>query len=382
MVGTEADAESPPSGAKIVEVPLGDRGYGIRIGSGILTSAAAAIDDVVGPSHVVVIADEAVGGLADSLVSDFRSAGKRVDLLPVPSGEPSKSIERYGQLLDQCLRCHTDRQSVIVALGGGVVGDLAGFVAATYTRGIRLVQIPTTLLSMVDSSVGGKTGVNLPGGKNMVGSFWQPRLVLIDPRALRTLGETDYVSGLAEVIKYGVIGDGEFFAWLEANMTRLVARDEAAIQHAVATSCQCKADVVVADERETSGRRATLNYGHTFAHAIEATTGYGTVTHGQAVAIGMRMAMELASRRSAVTATDVERQSRLIAAAGLPPSARSMNVTLDADAMYDAMSRDKKVAHGRLRFILPTRIGHVDLVADVDPAMVRRAIEHVETATD
>lgn len=269
------------------------------------------------------------------------------------------------------LGCGGDRRSVVIAVGGGVVGDLAGFAAASFARGVRLVQVPTTLLAMVDSSVGGKTGINLTGAKNMVGAFWQPSLVLIDTDVLSTLPDRSYLSGLAEVIKYGVIDDAAFFQWLESNAQQLVDRDPAALREAIRFSCESKARVVGEDERETSGRRAILNYGHTFAHAIEATAGYGVLLHGEAVAIGMQMAARLAIDVGLVDTSLLDRQTELIQACGLP-------VTLagaDADQMLPVMNRDKKVAHGRLRFILPTRIGEVKLIGDVDEAVVRRAIE-------
>jgi len=240
-----------------------------------------------------------------------------------------------------------------------VVGDLAGFAAATYARGIRLVQLPTTLLSMVDSSVGGKTGINLAGGKNLVGAFWQPSLVVIDTATLRTLDDRGYRGGLAEVIKYGLIENADFFGWLEANADHLVARRDDVVAHAIMTCCRIKAAVVADDERETSGRRAILNYGHTFGHAIEATAGYGAFTHGEAVAIGMSMAARLAHSLGRIGDEFVARQDALLTACGLPirwPAA-------DPRAMVPVMKKDKKVAHALLRFVLPTRIGHVELVA-------------------
>jgi 3-dehydroquinate synthase len=263
-----------------------------------------------------------------------------------------------------------DRRSVVIAVGGGVVGDLAGFVAASFARGIRFVQVPTTLLAMVDSSVGGKTGINLPAAKNMVGAFWQPSLVLVDTDVLSTLPQRSYLSGLAEVVKYGVIDDPEFFAWLELNAAKLVDRDGPALRHAIQKSCQCKARVVSEDERETSGRRAILNYGHTFAHAIEATAGYGTLLHGEAVSIGMQMAAKLAVRLKLTDPSLLERQTKLIEACQLPTRLESA----DPDQMIPVMMRDKKVAHGRLRFVLPSEIGVVDLVGGVDEADVRQSI--------
>jgi 3-dehydroquinate synthase len=260
-------------------------------------------------------------------------------------------------LLDQ----GADRQTVVVALGGGVVGDLAGFVAATFGRGLRFVQIPTTLLAQVDSSVGGKVGINLPGGKNMVGAFWQPRGVLIDVTVLGTLPDREFRAGLAEVVKYGVIRDAEFFAYLEANVEPINARDAAVLTHIVERCCRLKADVVEQDEREETGLRSILNYGHTFCHAFEAATGYEQLLHGEGVAIGMMCAARLAERLGRVDDAFVERQNRLLEAFQLPLEVPDV----DREELVELMYRDKKVERGRLRFVLPTRLGHVELVRDV-----------------
>jgi 3-dehydroquinate synthase len=260
---------------------------------------------------------------------------------------------------------------VLVAVGGGVVGDLAGFAAASFTRGIRFVQIPTTLLAMVDSSVGGKTGINLPGAKNMVGAFWQPSTVLIDTDILATLDQKSFLSGLGEVVKYGVIEDAEFFQWLESNADRLVDRDPDALRHAIDVSCRCKAEVVGDDERESSGRRAILNYGHTFAHAIEATAGYGTLLHGEAVAVGMQMAAKLAVSLGMFESDSLLRQTEVIRKCELPITFSGA----DPAEMLPVMMKDKKVEHGNLRFVLPTRIGSVELVSGVDEQLVMEAIE-------
>ena len=378
---TAPEAEAPAPDDLTVPVELLERSYPIRILSGheigsradeFATGLVTTLGDC---THAIVIADEAVrGGIADPLIAAVsRLENVRVTLLTVPSGETSKSAAQLADLWDAMCDASSDRRSVVIAVGGGVVGDLAGFAAATFTRGLRLVQVPTTLLSMVDSSVGGKTGINLAGGKNLVGAFWQPQWVWIDTANLTTLPEREFLSGLAEVIKYGVIEDADFFRWLESNITAVADRDPAALRTAIEQSCRCKARVVADDERETSGRRAILNYGHTFAHAIESTAGYGTFLHGEAVSIGMQMAARLAVLLGECSAELFEKQTRLLTAAKLPlrwPQA-------DAEAMLPVMARDKKVAHGQLRFVLPTRIGHVHLVGDVDPAVVRQAIaEH------
>ncbi len=355
-----------------VKVPLDERSYNIQIAdnlsAAIETTGGAVIDDL---SHGAVIADQSVlDRWARPLADELQSAQIRVSLTSVPSGETSKSVSQFEELLRWALAQAADRRSVVIAVGGGVIGDLAGFVAASFARGIRFVQVPTTLLAMVDSSVGGKTGINLPGAKNMVGAFWQPSLVLIGVDVLSTLPRRSYLSGLAEVIKYGVIDDAEFFQWLESAASQLVDRDSHSLRHAITKSCQSKARVVGADERETSGRRAILNYGHTFAHAIEATAGYGTLLHGEAVSIGMQMAARLAIDLDICDPSLLDRQTALIHACDLPTTFAAA----DPDEMLPVMMRDKKVAHGKLRFILPTQIGKVELISDVDPDAVRAAI--------
>jgi len=255
----------------------------------------------------------------------------------------------------------TDRQSIVLAIGGGVVGDLAGFVAATFTRGLPFFQIPTTLLAQVDSSVGGKVGINLPGAKNMVGAFWQPEGVLIDVDVLATLPDREYRAGLGEVVKYGVILDADFFAYLEQNTATLNAKDPAALRHIVERCCRLKADVVEADERETTGLRAVLNYGHTFAHAFEAAGNYGEMLHGEAVSIGMMCAARLAKRMNRVDEAFVERQFALLEALKLPTATPDY----DGEDLLALMRHDKKVDNGQLRFVLPDRMGHVELVKEV-----------------
>ena len=366
-----SSAPSTP-GQSTVSVDLGDRSYPIHIGTEATGRFAAAIKETLGDlSHALVIHDAAVQPWANDIQSVIANESLKVDTTAVASGEPSKSIAKYEELLEWMLASGADRRSVVIAIGGGVIGDLAGFVAASFARGVRFVQVPTTLLAMVDSSVGGKTGINLSGAKNMVGAFWQPHLVWIDTLAMKTLPERSYLSGLAEVVKYGVIDDAEFFANLENNAEALVQRKPEPLRYAIEQSCLSKARVVGEDERETSGRRAILNYGHTFAHAIEATAGYGKILHGEAVAIGMQMAASLAIELGLCDRSLLDRQTNLLKACRLPitfPEA-------DVRAMMPVMMRDKKVAHGKLRFILPTRIGHVDLVGDVDPELVERAIQ-------
>ena len=357
-----------------VRVQLGDRSYDIQISSGAIDQFVDLILDAIPDlSHALVISDEAVespwvGQIKTAF--DQKATAVRVSGTSVRSGEVSKSIDEFNRLLKWILAEGGDRKSVVIAVGGGVIGDLAGYVAASFARGLRFVQVPTTLLAMVDSSVGGKTGINLPTAKNMVGAFWQPSLVLIDSDVLSTLPDRSYLSGLAEVVKYGVIDDTDFFQWLEINALPLVNRQSEAVRYAIEKSCESKARVVGEDERETSGRRAILNYGHTFAHAIEATCGYGKLLHGEAVSIGMEMAARLAQELGLVEDDLLQRQTRLLQKCRLPvvlPEA-------DPDQMLPVMMRDKKVEHGKLRFILPSKIGSVDLVGDVDQQLVREVI--------
>jgi 3-dehydroquinate synthase len=354
-----------------VRVALQQRGYDIEIGTENLSETGRFITARTRVSHAVVVTDANVEQPhAIGVVGSLARLGAAVDLLVVEPGEPSKSVEIADQLWNKLLDLGADRKTVIVAVGGGVIGDLAGFIAATYARGIALAQVPTTLLAQVDSSVGGKVGVNVPGAKNMVGAFWQPLGVLIDTSVLATLPPREYRSGLAEVVKYGVILDADLFGYLEANAAALVARDAAVLRSVVARCCQLKADVVAGDEREETGLRAVLNYGHTFAHALEALTGYGHLLHGEAVAIGMLCASRLAERLGRIDATLTRRQFELLTALSLPTELPKV----DPEEMLAAMSHDKKVEHGRLRFVLPTRLGHVELLGNVPPELVREVL--------
>jgi 3-dehydroquinate synthase len=313
-----------------------------------------------------VVADQQVLAYAQRVAGSLSACGARMNLLSVPSGESSKCTAQADQLWRSMLDCHTDRKSILVAVGGGVMGDLGGFAAATYARGIDFFQVPTTLLAQVDSSVGGKVGVNLPGAKNMVGAFWQPRGVVIDPQVLESLPDRDYRAGLAEVVKYGVILDADFFEFLEGHSSELATRDLDVLTEVIARSCQLKAQVVQLDECEHTGLRAVLNYGHTFGHALEAVTGYGQLLHGEAVAIGMMCAARLAKRLGRVDQTFVDRQRRLLEALQLP----CQIPPVEPAQLIAAMAHDKKVEHGRLRFVLPSRLGQVELVPGVDPVLV------------
>ncbi|MBI3837900.1 MAG: 3-dehydroquinate synthase [Planctomycetia bacterium] len=355
-----------------VDVQLGERSYTIKIGTGNLSALGQHAGQWCQLSHAVIITDEHVEKPhAQTAAESLVAGGAEVDMLVVEAGEQSKSIDSAAGLWDKLLEVGTDRKSVIVAVGGGVVGDLAGFVAATFARGLAFAQVPTTLLAQVDSSVGGKVGINLAGAKNMVGAFWQPAGVLVDTAVLATLPEREYRAGLAEVVKYGVILDADFFAFLEQHTAELARRDATVLERVITRCCRLKADVVEGDEREQTGLRAVLNYGHTFCHALETVTGYGQYLHGEAVAIGMLCASRLAEKLGRVDEEFTERQHALLSKLRLPVV---FPTKLDHDALLYAMSHDKKVEHGQLRFVLPTRMGHVELVGNVEPADVRAAL--------
>ena len=352
-----------------------DRSYDILVGPGVLASIGTVLRSA-GAQRCVVIADAAVSGShAARAVSALETAGLDIATLVVPAGEASKSVAEAGRLWSELARLAVDRGTHVIAVGGGVVGDLAGFVAATFVRGLAVWQVPTTLVAQVDSAIGGKTGINLDAGKNLVGAFWQPRGVFADIDTLATLPEREFRSGLAEVVKYGVILDAEFFSWLEQNAPSILARDPAALIHTVERSAALKAQVVERDEHEQTGLRAVLNYGHTFAHAFEAAAGYGTLLHGEAVSIGMAAAARLAELLGRIGPDIVARQQRLLEVLELPADLgvfQKHAPAATADELLAIMARDKKTLGGRLRFVLPSRIGHVELVDGVDPALVRR----------
>lgn len=356
--------------------PPPDRSYAIHVGSGILGQLGSLLA-AAGSGRAVVIADVAVvEPHAATVVAGLEQAGLDADLLTVPSGEASKSLVEAGRLWESLAQLGIDRQTVVVAVGGGVVGDLAGFVAAGFARGIPCWQVPTTLVAQVDSAIGGKTGINLRAGKNLVGAFWQPRGVIADIDTLATLPNREFISGLAEVVKYGMILDADFFAWLEDNATAVVTREPAAIGHIVRRSAELKAFVVERDEREQTGLRACLNYGHTFAHAFETGTGYGTLLHGEAVSLGMVAAARLAADLGRIDEAVATRQRRLLEQFGLPVVTDTLHGISD-DTLLAIMARDKKALHGRLRFVLPDRIGQVELIKGVDHAAATAAIAAV-----
>ncbi|MEJ5210444.1 MAG: 3-dehydroquinate synthase [Burkholderiales bacterium] len=346
-------------------VELGPRSYPIHVGAGLIRRAELILPHLP-MARVAVVTNTTVGALyLDTLRATLEGAGVSVLPIVLPDGEQYKNAETLGRIYDALLEARMERKGTLIALGGGVIGDLTGFAAATYLRGVPFIQVPTTLLAQVDSSVGGKTGINHPLGKNMIGAFYQPRLVLADTDTLQTLPDRELSAGLAEVIKYGLIRDPEFFAWLEANMERLLARDAEALTFAILRSCRNKAEVVAADERE-GGVRAILNLGHTFGHAIEAGLGYGVWLHGEAVAAGMVLAADLSMRLSWLTPEDVERVRALVRRARLPDRAPDLGV-----ARYQTlMGLDKKVEGGRVRFVLLKRLGEAVITADVPEALL------------
>ncbi len=351
--------------AERLDVDLGDRAYPIFVGASLLGDSTRFVPYIDG-RQVFVVTNETIAPLyLDQLRSTLGEFD--LDVCIISDGERHKTLETYLQVIDELMARRHNRTTTLLALGGGVVGDITGFVAATYQRGVAFLQIPTTLLAQVDSSVGGKTGVNHPSGKNMIGAFHQPRCVVADTSVLGSLPRREYLAGLAEVIKYGVIRDAEFFAWLEANLTALLDQQEAALVHAITRSCQIKAEVVQADERE-SGERALLNFGHSFGHALEALTRYETYLHGEAVAIGMVMAVDLSARIGWMSDTDAGRVRDLIEAAGLPVQAKT---DVDVEPMLKTMGMDKKVVDGQLRLVLSRGIGHSELTDKVAESTLR-----------
>ncbi len=341
-------------------VELGERSYNIHIGGGLLADAGALCIEALGKGKCAIVTDSNVAGLhLEALENVLKEAGIHAGSVVVPAGEGSKSFSQLSDLCESLLKLNIERGDAVIALGGGMVGDLAGFAAGILRRGVRMIQIPTSLLSQVDSSVGGKTGINTPQGKNLIGAFHQPSLVLADTDLLKTLDPREFASGYAEVVKYGLLGDAEFFDWLEDNREALFSDENEARERAIETSCQAKADVVAEDEKE-AGRRALLNLGHTFGHAIEAWAGYsGRVLHGEGVAIGMTMAFEFSERLGICTAGVTPRVEAHLRAAGLPTRIADIpgGDFPTAEILRELMQQDKKVADGKLAFILVRGIG-------------------------
>ena len=345
-----------------VKVALGERSYPIHIDAGLFEKVGDILDQHLS-KRVVIVTNTTIAALY--LAPLEKALGDRhLASIEIEDGEQFKTLETYEKVMSKLLQLHAARDTTLIALGGGVVGDLTGFVAATFQRGMPFIQIPTTLLSQVDSSVGGKTAVNHPLGKNMIGAFYQPKVVLIDTNTLATLPAREFAAGMAEVIKYGIIYDANFFKWLEDNQSALVAHDRAALQYAIQRCCEIKAEVVEKDERE-SGIRALLNLGHTFGHAIEAEQGYGNWLHGEAVAAGIILACQTAMRELEFSASDFRRVETLLTAFNLPVSGPESMTTED---YVKHMRHDKKVVDSRIRFILPTVIGHAIVTDDVSDA--------------
>ncbi len=355
---------------RVLDVALGERSYPIRIGSDLLDDPAPLLA-ALGRKRAFVVTNETVAPLyLQRLLAGLRARGVNVSAVVLPDGEAHKDWTTLNRIYDALLSGMAERSTTLIALGGGVIGDMTGFAAATYQRGVPFIQIPTTLLSQVDSSVGGKTAINHPLGKNMIGAFYQPKLVLADISTLNTLPDRELKAGLAEVIKYGLIRDLPFFEWLESNVERLLARDPSALAEAVERSCRNKAEVVAADETE-QGERATLNLGHTFGHAIETGMGYGVWLHGEAVAAGTIMAAALSRSLGWLSDADIARIAQLFARAGLPVQ----GAPLGANRYLELMRHDKKVADGQLRLVLLKGIGRAVISSEANEAQIRAAIE-------
>ena len=350
-------------------VNLAERSYPIHVGAGLLTSSALFAPHIVGQKVMIVTNNTVAPLYLDALCSTL--SAYQVETLVLPDGEAHKTLVSFERIMSALLEGKHGRDTTLIALGGGVIGDLVGFAAACYQRGVPFIQVPTTLLSQVDSSVGGKTAVNHPLGKNMIGAFYQPKAVIIDIDCLRTLPQRELAAGMAEVIKYGIIWDEEFFNWLELHTADIQALQPYALSKVILRCCAIKADVVSQDETE-NGVRALLNLGHTFGHAIEAEKGYGNWLHGEAVAVGSVQAAETSLRLSLLSQADVDRIKALLLAANLP-------VTAPADMGFDDylhhMLRDKKVKAGKLRLVLPVAIGRADLFTDVEPSVLRAVID-------
>ncbi len=348
-----------------LDVRLGDRSYPIHIGDGLLDEPSLFAPHLNGRTAAVVT-NTTVGALyGERLTRTLARAGARCLSIALPDGEAYKNWQTLNLIFDALLRAQADRRTVLVALGGGVVGDIAGFAAATYQRGVAHLQVPTTLLAQVDSSVGGKTAINHPLGKNMIGAFHQPVAVVADTATLATLPDRELGAGLAEVVKYGAIQDPAFLAWIEANADRLLARDPEAIGHAIQRSCEVKAAVVAEDERE-SGARALLNFGHTFGHAIESAAGYGNWLHGEAVAAGMALAARFSVAQGRLASAEAERLVRLLERLRLPVKPPA----IAPDVWLEYMGRDKKNEAGRVTLILLERLGRAAIVKDAAPGAI------------
>ncbi len=358
-----------------ITVSLGERSYPISIGAGLFNDPAH-FSFLPAKQKVVVISNVTVAPLyAQKIIQQLEQQGCQPSLLELPDGEKYKSLDTFNLVMNFLLEGNYSRDVVIVALGGGVIGDLVGFAAACYQRGVDFIQVPTTLLSQVDSSVGGKTAVNHPLGKNMIGAFYQPKSVIIDTDCLKSLPEREFAAGMAEVIKYGIIYDRPFFDWLDDNLDALYALDEQALTYAIARCCEIKAEVVAQDEKE-SGIRALLNLGHTFGHAIEAELGYGNWLHGEAVSSGTAMAAKTAQLQGLISEEQVEKIVSILKRAHLPVHTPE---SMSFDDFMRHMMRDKKVLSGELRLVLPTDIGRAEVVKGVPDSIIEQAIDYCRT---
>jgi len=365
-----------------LRVELGARSYPIHIGPGLLPRAGALIAPLLKRPRVAVLTDETVGGLhLDALKDGLAGQGIEVSALALPPGEATKSWPHLERAVEWLIEERIERRDVVLALGGGVIGDLAGFAAAILRRGVRFVQVPTSLLAQVDSSVGGKTGINSPRGKNLIGAFHQPAMVLCDTALLDTLPEREFLSGYGEVVKYGLLGDAAFFDWLESHGPQVARGEMEARVRAVRRSCEMKAEIVARDETE-EGDRALLNLGHTFCHALESATGYSQrLLHGEGVAIGCLLAFELSARMGLTAQEDPVRVRAHLKAMGMKADLSDIPGDLpDADALLDLMAQDKKVIDGRLRFVLAGGIGQAFVTSDVDRAQVKAMLDEALAA--
>jgi 3-dehydroquinate synthase len=371
---------------RTIRVELAGRSYDIAIGPGLIDQAGALSRPLLAAPKVTIVSDETVAPLYGArLAASFDKAGIKASTVTVPAGENSKEFGAFGRLMNELLDQRPDRRTTLVALGGGVVGDLTGFAASVLLRGVDFIQVPTTLLAQVDSSVGGKTGINTRHGKNLVGTFYQPRLVLADTDVLDTLPRRELLAGYAEVAKYGLIDDPAFFAWCEANGAAVLSGDAAKRTYAIEQSCLAKARIVAADERETTDLRALLNLGHTFGHALEAETGFGSdLLHGESVGTGMAMAFALSARLGLCPATDAERVRRHLGAVGLPMRLRAIGGdnrrSWDATRLIEHMRGDKKAEGGRLTFVLARGIGKAFVSREVDEAALRGLLDDAISA--
>jgi 3-dehydroquinate synthase len=350
-----------------VDISLGERSYPILIGPGLLEDARA-LREHIGARNLLIVTNETVAPLYLKQLQTTLS-DRRVAVAVLPDGEQFKTLEIMARIIDALIAERMNRDAAVIALGGGVIGDMAGFAAACYQRGIDYVQVPTTLLAQVDSSVGGKTAVNHPGAKNMIGAFHQPRCVIADTKTLQTLSDREYSAGIAEIVKYGLIHDAAFFGWLETNADALLKRADAAVIHAVRRSCEIKAEIVAVDERE-QGLRAILNLGHTFGHAIETASGYGNWLHGEAVAAGMVMAADLSARLGWLNSADKDRTVRLLERFSLPTAAPRIG----AERARELMGLDKKVLGGKIRLVLLRKLGHAAVVSDYSNEMLEATL--------